>query len=164
MLSLRHAGNQNILSLKTHCDNTGNGCKWIGELRSLEKHMIDCGFTLRTCPNECQEDGKLLQFLQRDIASHKRECPRRQYRCSYCGERGEFLERTTTHLSECPMVEVPCPKRRCTEHILRCNMPLHRQQCLYEEVPCKYRTLAVRDGFFAKICKIMRTTVSNIYN
>ena len=147
------AGNQNILSLKTHCDNTCNGCKWIGELRSLEKHQITCDFTLRPCPNKCLKDGKLLQLLQKDIHNHKKECPRRQYECSYCRESGEFLERTTTHLKECPMVEVPCPKRRCTEHILRCNIPKHRQECLYEEVPCKYRSIGCEKRTFRKDLK-----------
>ena len=81
------------------------------------------------------------QLLRKDIEKHKKECPRRQHKCPHCKEAGEYQERTTTHLDECPMIEVPCPKRECKENILRRNISDHLQECMFEEVPCKYTNI-----------------------
>ena len=83
----------------------------------------------------------MLELLQKEISNHLKECPRRQYECPHCGESGEYRERTTAHLEDCPMVEVPCPKRRCSERLPRCDVPQHRKECLFEEVPCKYSNI-----------------------
>ena len=48
---------------------------------------------------------------------------------------------TTKHLHKCPMIEIPCPKRRCTTRIVRRDLPKHRQECMFEKVPCKYSTI-----------------------
>ena len=104
--------------------------------------MPSCNFTLLPCPNECLQGGKrskVVQLLRKDIKKHtKEECPRRQYECPHCQEAREYKERTTKHLKECPMVEVPCPKRRCKVRILQRDLPKHRQKCLFEKVRCKY--------------------------
>ena len=71
----------------------------------------------------------------------KEECPRRQYKCPHCQEAGEYRDMTTKHLHKCPMIEIPCPKRRCTTRIVRRDLPKHRQECLFEKVPCKYSVI-----------------------
>ena len=132
-------GERHILSLKVKCDN---GCNWIGELCSLEEHLINCDLSLLPCPNECKKGKKILELLRKDIAVHKEVCPRRQYKCSLCQEAGEYKERTTTHLKECPKVKISCPNNGCNKHIQRCNMPQHRQKCMFEPVPCKYAKIS----------------------
>ena len=126
----------------TQCDNVTNGCEWVGELRSLDGHSAKCDFTLLPCPNKCYQAGsrlKVVQLLRKDIEKHTKEkCPRRQYECPRCKELGEYKERTTTHLNECPMKKVPCPNNQCNILIVRCNLSKHRQECLFEKVPCKY--------------------------
>ena len=130
MIELLIIGQRNILSLTALCDNTSNGCEWVGKLRCLEKHMAGCDFTLLPCPNKClkgSKRSKVIQLLRKDMKKHtQEECPRRQYECPHCQVAGEYKERTTTHLKECPMKEVPCPKRRCKVRILRRDLQKHR--------------------------------------
>ena len=73
------------------------------------------------------------------------ECLRRQYDCPHCEEAGEYEERTTSHLDECPMIEVPCPKRECKENILRRNVTEHLSECMFEDVPCKYANIGCKE-------------------
>ena len=101
--------------------------------------MASCGFTLLPCPNECSKDDKVVELLRKDLEKHtKEECPRRQYECPHCQEAGEYQERTTEHLKECPMKEIPCPNNGCQTHTARCNLSKHRQECAFEKVSCKY--------------------------
>ena len=73
------------------------------------------------------------------------ECLRRQYDCPHCEEAGEYEERTTSHLDECPMIEVPCPKCKCKESILRRNITEHLSECMFEDVPCKYANIGCKE-------------------
>ncbi len=141
-----YTGERDILSLNALCDNTSSGCEWVGELRSLDEHLASCDFTLLSCPNECHNRSKVVKLLRKDMEKHtKEECPRRQYECPHCQEAGEYREMTTKHLHKCPMIEIPCPKRRCTTRIVRRDLPKHRQECLFEKVPCKYSTIGCEE-------------------
>ena len=142
MRHIINIGERDILSLKTKCDNTTNGCEWSGELRSLDEHLTNCDFSLLSCPNKCKE---VEQLLRKDMEKHKMECLRRQYDCPHCEEAGEYEERTTSHLNECPMIEVPCPKRECKESILRRNITEHLSKCMFEDIPCKYANIGCKE-------------------
>jgi TNF receptor-associated factor 4 len=104
--------------------------------------LTNCDFTLLPCPNKCKE---VEQLLRKDIEKHKMECLRRQYDCPHCQEAGEYGERTTSHLDECPMIEVPCSKRECKESILRRNIIEHLSECMFEEVHCKYANIGCEE-------------------
>ena len=43
------------------------------------------------------------------------------------------------------MIEVPCPKRECKESILRCNISGHLQECMFEDVSCKYANIGCKE-------------------
>ena len=73
------------------------------------------------------------------------ECLRRQYDCPHCDEAGEYEERTTSHLNECPMIEVPCPKHACKESVLRHNITEHLSECMFEDVHCKYANIGCKE-------------------
>ena len=104
--------------------------------------MLTCDFTLLPCPNQCKKDEEILKLLRKDIEKHKKkECPRRQYECPHCKETGEYQERTTTHLEECPKKRIYCPNDGCGEHFQRCKMSSHRKECLFELHPCKFMKL-----------------------
>ena len=138
-------------SLSILCDNSSNGCEWTGELRSLDKHLTSCGFTILLCPNKYKKSNKLVHLLHKDMEKHtKDDCPKRQYECPHCQEPGEHWERTIKHLNECPMIEVPCPKRRCKVHIAHCNLIEHRRECQFEKVPCKYATIGCEEEVLRK--------------
>ena len=115
--------------------------------------MTTCGFALLPCPNECKKDNETVncKLLRKDIEAHKKEvCPRRQYECPHCRESGEYQERTTTHLEECPKVKIPCPNDGCDKEIERRDISQHRQKCLYEEVSCKYTNIGCKKVFCRK--------------
>ena len=90
------SGERDILSLITQCDNTPNGCEWVGELRLLDEHLVSCDFTFLPCPNKCYRDreGKkpkeLVQLFRKDMEKHLKVCPRRHYKCPHCQEAGEY--------------------------------------------------------------------------
>ena len=93
----------------------------------------------------------MVQLLRKDIGKRtKEECPRRQYECPHCKELGEYKERTTIHLEQCPMKEVPCPKRKCKTRIARCDLSKHRQECLFEKIPCKYAIIGCKEEVIRK--------------
>ena len=84
----------------------------------------------------------MAQLLHKDLEKHiNEECSRRQYECPHCHESGEYQERITKHLKKCPMVEIPCLKRRCKTHLLRRDLSKHRKECQFEKVHCKFSTV-----------------------
>ena len=94
--------------------------------------------------------------MHKDLDKHKKEeCPRRPHECPHCKESGEYKEMTTTHLEECPMVEVPCPKRMCLQRMPRSNVSQHLQECPFEEIHCKYANIGCKE-------KVLRNNVSDL--
>ena len=111
----------------------------------MDEHLASCDFALLPCPNECHNRSKVVQLLRKYMEKHtKEECPRRQYKCPHCEEAGEYRDMTTKHLHKCPMIEIPCPKRRCTTRMVRRDLPKHRQECMFEKIPCKYSTIGCK--------------------
>ena len=122
--------------MKIKCDNADNGCEWIGELRAVGEHLNTCDYTLLSCPNDCGGGDKILR---KDMEGHKtEECPRRQYVCPHCEESGEYEERTTPHLENCPFMKIQCSNNGCSCLIARRELASHRDECEFEMVPCKY--------------------------
>ena len=122
-----------------YCDNKADGCKWTGELRSLEVHLTGCDFSFIPCPNQCSDfNGKIVKVLVKELKKHKLICPRRQHMCRHCKEVGEFADITTFHLQKCPNLKVTCPNNSCRKRVFRRDVANHRKECLFEEVSCKY--------------------------
>ena len=113
--------------MKVHCDNKADGCEWTGELRSLEEHLTGCDFSFVPCPNECKDDsGEIVKLQCKDLRKHKR---------------------TTTHLEKCPNIRVACPNSDCREKVPRYNLAIHRRDCPFEEVPCKFARIGCNSRF-----------------
>ena len=132
-------GARHTQALRVKCDNLDNGCQWVGELRSLQEHLLTCGYALLPCTHQCKNGTDPVKVLRKDLDDHLTKCPRRQFPCQHCYENGEYKERTTTHLQTCPKVIVQCPNERCP--IFKCirqELATHRSTCPYEIVPCKY--------------------------
>ena len=68
-----------------------------------------------------------------------------QYKCPHCHESGEYRERTTEHLNECPMVVAPCPNHGCKTHLTRYDFSKQRQVCMFEKVLCKYSIIGCEE-------------------
>ena len=122
-----------------YCDNKTDGCKWIGELRSLEAHLTGCNFSFVPCPNQCVDfSGHVVKVKVKELRMHKSRCPRRPYQCRHCKQSGEFIDITTIHLQKCPSLRVACPNRSCRKRLIRRDISSHRKECPFEEIPCKY--------------------------
>ena len=108
-------------------------------------HLTTCGFAFLPCPNQCQNGEEVRQLLRKDLEKHniiQEECSRRKYECPHCKVIGEYEERKTTHLEECPSLRIPCPNPRCNTTVLRCCTSQHCQlQCKHQEVSCKYANI-----------------------
>ncbi len=139
-------GVRHINALRVKCGNLENGCKWVGELGSLNAHLNTCDHALLPCDNNCTNNGQVVKMFGKDKQDHlTNHCPRRQYQCPHCRKVGEHQEITGTHLETCPQVRVPCPNSLCTASIPRCELPLHRSTCQYESVPCKYAEVGCKE-------------------
>ena len=133
-------------SLRVRCDNLDNGCQWVDELRSLQEHLLTCGYALLPCTNQCKNGTIPVKVLRKDLADHlTNKCPRRQFPCQHCNENGEYKERMTTHIQTCPKVKVQCPNGPCQVSILRFEVTNHRSTCQYENVPCKYAEVGCKE-------------------
>ena len=139
-------GAQEVKSLRVRCDNLDNGCRWVGELRSLQEHLLTCGYARLPCTNQCKNGTDPVKVLRKDLDNHlNNKCPRRQFPCQHCNKFGEYKERTTTHLQTCPKVKVQCPNEQCQVSIPRCKVTTHRSTCQYERVPCKYAEVGCKE-------------------
>ena len=147
------AGERNIKALRVKCGNSSNGCAWVGEMGSLDKHQDTCSHTLLACPNECIDGTTLVRVLRKDLATHlKKRCPNRSHKCPHCKRTGKHCDITTSHLDTCTKLKVPCPNKgcsaklsRCREKLPRCEIRKHRKTCPFEEVACKYRKIGCKD-------------------
>ena len=120
-------GAQDVKSLKVKCDS---GCKWIGELRSLEEHSKSCDKALVHCPNRCDTGNQRVKISRKNLKKHlTKTCPRRKHLCQYCGQVGEHREITKIHLLKCTKRPYPCQycgqigqyKERIEVHVFQCQ-------------------------------------------
>ena len=149
-----------INALKVRCSNRMDGCKWIGELGALKKHLNSadgCGYVYVQCPNDCccpelsewesmmigeTDDFQPLgsKFMLRKNLQHhlKVECEERPYRCEHCGEIGTFKSVTEYHYPTCPEFPVLCPNGCTVKPYKLKEMPEHRKICPLEKVGCPF--------------------------
>lgn len=124
--------------LSVVCRNKGEGCQWQGLVKDLAKHLENkdgCVFVELRCPNGC---GKLLQ--RRYLYSHNEtDCPKKQFICQYCDERGEESFINGQHLQECLHYPVECPNKCDTPKLTRKDLDNHRKKvCPNEMSKCEY--------------------------
>ncbi|XP_064398928.1 TNF receptor-associated factor 6-like [Halichondria panicea] len=91
--------------------------------------------------SRCPDCGANNQYKNHQVHT-KLHCPKRLHSCVHCGENGCFDERTSTHLEVCPKMKIACKK--CTQRILRCQLPTHPKECKFEPVPCKYAAVGCK--------------------
>ena len=124
-----------VKELKIKCPNSGRGCEWVGELRSIERHLdVSCGFVEVTC-DYCQSED----ILRNSLSDHKSICPARPYRCEYCGFKDKWVFITSIHHSKCEKYPVECPNKCGMGKIQRLKLIEHvRGECALEEIGCKF--------------------------
>lgn len=148
--SLNHSLKQQVESLEVKCSLHRTGCRWVGELRRLQRHLASdsgCGYVLVECPNTCKRNwiqklwpGEVNADIRRkDLTAHlQRDCVLRPYQCEHCHYKDTYKEITGSHYSTCPEYPLDCPNGCNSTSIKRKNMKSHRSRCPREPVECPY--------------------------
>ena len=124
-----------VRGLKIKCPGNSHGCEWVGELRSIERHLdVSCGFVEVTC-DYCQSED----ILRKSFSHHRTICPARPYRCEYCGFKDKWEFITSVHHSECRKYPVECPNNCGVGKFQRRKLDKHLQEeCALEEIGCEF--------------------------
>ena len=124
-----------IDELKVRCSFHSKGCKWEGELASLEEHLKACSISDVKC-SQC-----FCTFKHNELQKHqKEECEHRRSNCVYCNTKGTHRMLTSSfHLSCCPDYPLRCPNKCSTQTIKRSEMVAHRSKCRKEPVDCPFK-------------------------
>ena len=122
------------------CSNVTRTCEWEGTVGTLEAHADTCEFTLIPCPKECK--AAIRHIMRKHLDEHlENDCPNREHKCEYCGEKGTYAHITQVHDDTCEKKILPCPNAYCTKTIQRRNAKRHIEECAYSGIPCKYQNL-----------------------
>lgn len=135
-----HIGRRDIQALRVKCESD---CDWEGTVATVEQHVEICMFAKVPCPKECKEtDGTVKKVRRRDVDSHQRDaCPRRDFECRSCGEKGTYERITRVHYRLCGHRVVPCPNTDCSRSMQRRRVRRHLENCVYTRLTCKYEKL-----------------------
>ena len=118
-----------------------NGCKFIGELGSVDKHVSgSCLFVLVQCDFKCG-----AEVLWQQLDTHKtRDCPLRPHSCQYCNFKADYKRIRNAHFPVCPKFPVSCPnnctslkmERQSIGTHLKEDCPLTKVSCFFEFAGC----------------------------
>ena len=147
-------GDRDIKALRVKCTHHKDGCKWENELSCLVDHLKSCDFKQVPCDNQCKVEDKPARILRKDMAKHlASECPRRQYECPHCHQKGEYQEMVGPHLDTCPNVSTDCPNEGCHKRFPRISAAGHATVCDYQPVACKYAEVGCTERVLRKDLK-----------
>ena len=169
-----------IKEFKVRCTNKTKGCKWVGELGSLEYHLESdngCGYVMVTCSNHASIYARLILFFlapsicgegmeRRHLTHHqKNECLYRQYTCQHCGyidtydaiagsgkirNEGSMIGGGGNHYCECVEYPLDCPNECGTENIKRKDMEEHKEICPFEAIVCPFSEICNKDNIIPR--------------
>ncbi|XP_078352421.1 TNF receptor-associated factor 4-like [Oculina patagonica] len=124
-----------ILDFVIKCPNEHNGCKWTGELRSVETHEPSCSFVGVKCTNEDCEATPLRKDLHNHVTN---KCPKRKVECFHCKTFFKWYMKEG-HFDVCTKYPMAC-LQRCGEHkIPRDKMNEHiENSCPHTKVECTF--------------------------
>lgn len=126
-----------VNELKTKCPHTKHGCKWTGELGSVQKHTdSECEHVEVTCKYSCGE-----HVARCHLASHETDhCPKRPFKCEHCGCQGSYRWISDVHWSYCDQYPVPCPNNCDVGTVKRQHLKQHKEkECPLECVECEFK-------------------------
>ena len=134
------AGKQEIQSLAVECDYVDWKCQWKGTVGTLAEHLTVCEFTPVPCPTDCEDqNGEISRLLRNNLENHlAEECPNRDYKCEYCGEKGTYASITHVHDRVCEQKVIPCTNADCSATMQRHQLQHHiNSECEHSVVACK---------------------------
>ena len=131
-----------ISSLDARCCQWEDGCKWVGQVKSLSDHDAMCGY-LRTSCADCA-----LRLLRKDMSKHMHtECPERKITCQHCGEAtGPYRWITQAHYKVCAKIIIICP-HGCGQKLSQKTTELeqHKEVCTHEPVSCPFEKVGCKE-------------------
>ena len=136
---------RNIDDLEIRCTKQGLGCRWVGELITLQTHLDSdkgCGYVEVQCSNKCGAKMKrkeLKVHLEQQCPLRKIQRPLCKIQCQFCHYEDTYQTITSKHYDECPHYLLPCPNKCGTTGIRRADMDYHRSRCELEPVECPFR-------------------------
>ena len=89
------------------CPNKSKGCKWTGELREVQKHLV-----------------------------HGEGCLYREVKCPYCNSACVAKTYNTTHVQTCRLFPVECPNKCGKRGLFRYTLPSHLEECEHRLIWC----------------------------
>ena len=131
-----------VNQLKVRCSMKVLGCKWVGELGNLEKHLNvdsvngECQFVVVVCPLSCGN-----HIIQRGrLKEHKSEdCPQRPCNCEHCGHTATHQLMVEDHWPRCEKYPLQCPNRCRENAIERQHLQEHLgESCPLQVIQCEY--------------------------
>ena len=127
-----------VNELKIRCTNHREGCRWVGELGGLKRHLEShkgCSYVEVACTNKgCRE-----RVRRKDLQNHLQEqCHYRCCVCEHCGHRDTY-KAMASHYIECPEYPLACPNRCGVTGIRRRAMPDHHSSCPLEPLDCPFK-------------------------
>ena len=145
---------QSLNQIKILCSNHKHGCQWVGEIRSLNRHLnlrpalleqlTGCNFA----EIKCRYCHKL--FLRSNISEHQdRECPKRPYECKICMiNNATFEDVCESRYPMCDHYPVQCPNKcgitirhRELDSHLHKECPLSVMDCPNKDNGCTTKVL-----------------------
>ena len=157
-----------INEFRVRCTNFEQGCKWVGELQSVNNHLESdsgCRLVHVICNNEAYTHyGNVLVFgiahvvcgaeMERGhLADHLgKKCRCRQYACEYCGyvdtydaiagtgEARNLHSKVTSgnHYNTCENFPLKCVNGCGEKNIRRKDMKSHQKECPLEKIKCPF--------------------------
>ena len=139
-------------------------CEFTGPAKTLSEHASECKMFPVKCPNDCGEEGLVLQTLDEHLLVCKLEvvpcerasegckekfqrqfqqdhmdfhCEFRTVKCEYCNY-SEALQNLSFHISKCMMFPTPCPNGCNEQGIVRQTLTNHLRVCSLTDVHCEY--------------------------
>ena len=136
---------RSLNDFKVYCPHSENGCKWIGELGELLKHLNtepDIDKQLAGCEHADVKCLYCQRILKRSLlTSHQsNECSKRPYICTYCGDYSScFEDVTSNHWLVCPEFVISC-LYKCSVRVARKDYNEHVRVCAQTEIDCEYKS------------------------
>ena len=132
-----------VSSLDAHCPQLKDGCKWVGQVKTISDHDRICGYVYVVCQIGCGS-----RLMRKDKSKHENaECPDRKVTCEHCGkERGSYRWITEEHHKVCEKIVIVCP-RGCGQKLSQKTSELnqHKEVCTHQPVSCPFEKVGCKE-------------------
>ena len=113
---------------RVRCTHKGEGCKWIGQLSTLDEHL-DVTKRVDGCRYRnihCSYCSSLFRLDQ--LANHELICPHKPVICEYCNVFQCLRHELDQHYENCTLYPIICPKG-CGAKTTRVGLDKHFRNC-----------------------------------